>query len=464
LGADALSVAQLRVGDGDRVNVSAIGIRDPNFGVQRFQQENGWYTSRRSYLCRSSVKLEVSLAGHDAMAVSFKQMALVTLLLAIGGGVGLLGSTWLAKQPGLSGNSLPGLQPMTNVQSPVTKSTDQSNPPNFIAAAVERVGPAVVRIEAARPVSNDVPDALRNPLFRRFFGDQLPEPSDRIERGTGSGVIVSADGRVITNAHVVSGAQEVEVTLKDGRTLTGKVVGLDSVTDVAAIQLEAQALPTVVLGNSDNLIPGQWAIAIGNPLGLDNTVTAGIISAIGRSSQEVGVPDKRVNFIQTDAAINPGNSGGPLLNDKGEVIGINTAIRADAQGLGFAIPIETAERIAEQLFAKGKADHPFLGIQMVDLSPKVKESINADADTNLKVTRDQGVLIRRVAAGSPAEQAGLQRGDIIQTINSSPITTSAQVQAKVESSRIGEVLRIEVLRGDRTQTLEVRPGVYPANP
>ncbi|MEB3293698.1 MAG: HhoA/HhoB/HtrA family serine endopeptidase [Synechococcales bacterium] len=397
------------------------------------------------------------------MAVSFKQLAFMTSLLAIGGGLWLGGNALLTQQARVK-SSPSNPQSVSQGNNPIASSADVATQPNFIAAAAEKVGPAVVRIDAARQVNSEVPDALQNPLFRRFFGDQMPEPSDRVERGTGSGFILTADGRVITNAHVVEGASEVEVTLKDGRTLIGKVVGLDPVTDVAAIQINAQQLPSVTLGDSSQLIPGQWAIAIGNPLGLDNTVTAGIISAIGRSSREVGVPDKRVNFIQTDAAINPGNSGGPLLNEQGEVIGINTAIRADAQGLGFAIPIATAKRVAEQLFSQGKAEHPFLGIQMVDLSPTVREAINADGKSNLKVTRDRGVLIQGVATGSPAEKGGLRAGDIIQKINNQPVSTAAEVQALVENSRIGETLPVEVSRNDRTQTLQVRPGAYPGQP
>jgi S1-C subfamily serine protease len=305
---------------------------------------------------------------------------------------------------------------------------------------------------------------LQNPLFRRFFGDQLPTPEDKLERGTGSGFILTEDGRLVTNAHVVAGADSVQVTLKDGRTLEGKVIGIDPVTDVAAVKINATGLPTVVLGNSETLVPGQWAIAIGNPLGLDNTVTAGIISATGRSSSQVGVPDKRVNFIQTDTAINPGNSGGPLLNDRGEVIGINTAIRADAQGLGFAIPIETASRIVEQLFQRGKAEHPYLGVQMLDLTPTLREEINRNPDADIKVTQDNGVLIARIAENSPAAKGGLLPGDVIQKINGTPVNSAANVQAQVESSTIGAVLEIQVLRNNQTQTLRIRPAAFPVNP
>ncbi|NEP37483.1 HhoA/HhoB/HtrA family serine endopeptidase, partial [Moorena sp. SIO3B2] len=280
-------------------------------------------------------------------------------------------------------------------------------------------------------------------------------------QGTGSGFILSSDGRLITNAHVVEGTEEVKVTLKDGRSFDGQVVGTDPVTDVAVVKIEATDLPTVNLGKAENLTPGEWAIAIGNPLGLDNTVTVGIISALGRSSSQVGVPEKRVSFIQTDAAINPGNSGGPLLNATGEVVGINTAIRANAQGLGFAIPVETAERIANQLFSKGKVEHPYLGIQMVTLTPELREKINQDQDFDLKVTQDHGVLIVRVVPGSPAQRAGFKSGDIIKTVASKPVKNATEVQQGVEASEVGSQLEVEVLRNGKTKLIVVRPGAFP---
>ena len=209
----------------------------------------------------------------------------------------------------------------------------------------------------------------------------------------------------------------VTVTLKDGRTIEGRVMGTDPVTDVAVIKVDEENLPAAALGDSDQLKPGEWAIAIGNPLGLNNTVTTGIISATGRSSSQVGVADKRVDFVQTDAAINPGNSGGPLLNQNGEVIGINTAIFRDAQGIGFAIPINTAKDIADQLIAKGKVEHPYLGIQMVDLNPEIKESINNNPQNGFRVEAQEGVIIAGVVPNSPAAQAGLEIGDVLQSIN-----------------------------------------------
>ena len=400
------------------------------------------------------------------MNLSFKQLATGASLLAIGGGAGILGSQHFL-HPERSGAKVSSSSAIVKSLARSTDSapaapTDEPNSPNFIALAVEKVGPTVVRIDAARKVADNTPDAFKNPLFRRFFGDNSPAPQERVERGTGSGFILSDDGRIMTNAHVVAGTETVEVTLKDGRTFEGRVLGSDPVTDVAVIKIEATGLPTVQLGRSTNLNPGQWAIAIGNPLGLDNTVTAGIISATDRSSSQVGVPDKRVNFIQTDAAINPGNSGGPLLNDRGEVIGINTAIRADAQGLGFAIPIETAQRVADQLFAKGKAEHPYLGVRMVDLTAKLRKELNEDGDTNFKVNQDQGVLVVQVMENSPAAQAGIQQGDIIQKINGKAIQNAADVQTQVESSAIGSTLPVEINRNGQARTVQVKPAAFPS--
>ena len=331
-------------------------------------------------------------------------------------------------------------------------------PANFVASIVQEVGPAVVRIDASRTVTTQIPQAFRNPAFRQFFGD-LPESSERVEQGLGSGFIVEADGRIITNAHVVDGADTVQVTLKDGRMFEGKVVGSDPVTDVAVVQIEATNLPTVDLSDSDELQAGEWAIAIGNPLGLDNTVTVGIVSATGRSSGQVGVSDKRVDFIQTDAAINPGNSGGPLLNQDGEVIGMNTAIIQGAQGLGFAIPINSVDRIADQLVATGRVDHPYLGIRMVVLTPQNQDAISQQLGLDLEET--EGVLVVEVVPGSPAAQAGFQPGDVVQSVGGTAVTDAQSVQRQVERSTIGETLPVQVRRNGSTETLQVRPEALP---
>lgn len=279
-------------------------------------------------------------------------------------------------------------------------------------------------------------------------------------RGLGSGVIIDGSGEILTNAHVVNQADRVTVTLKDGRKFEGKVQGADEVTDLAVVKINPSGnkLPVASLGNSGDVQVGDWAIAVGNPLGLDNTVTLGIVSTLKRSSREVGIPDKRIDFIQTDAAINPGNSGGPLLNAQGEVIGINTAIRADASGIGFAIPIDKAKGIKDQLMRGEKIPHPYLGVQMINLTPDLAKENNKDPNSAISVPEINGVLVMRVLPNSPAQRAGLRRGDVITQVEGQPITTAEQLQNIVDSSRLGQVLQVKVQRGNQTSQLGVRTG------
>lgn len=377
--------------------------------------------------------------------------------LLVGAGLATAGGflTWSPDSPLRSGAAVAQTAPTTEVVAPAAN-------PNFITDVVTAVGPAVVRIDASRTVSQRVPDVFNDPTFRQFFGDRMPQGGQkRTERGLGSGFIVSEDGRIITNAHVVDGADTVTVTLKDGRILDGRVLGSDPVTDIAVIKVDERNLPAVTLGNSDQLQPGEWSIAIGNPLGLDNTVTVGIISAVGRSSNQVGVPDKRVEFIQTDTAINPGNSGGPLLNQQGEVIGVNTAIINGAQGLGFSIPINMVERIATELAETGKVEHPFLGIQMVTLSPTVKEEINTDPNSGLTVDEDAGILVVRVLPDSPAAKGGLRAGDVITSVEGTTVADAAEVQRLVGNGKVGEKLTMEITRNGEVERLAVKPGNLP---
>ena len=337
---------------------------------------------------------------------------------------------------------------------------------NFISKVVQDVGPAVVRINASRTVATrqKIPSFFNDPFFRDFFGSQIPQmPEKEVQQGTGSGFIISDDGKILTNAHVVEGANQVTVNLKDGRVLEGKVLGSDSLTDLAVIQIEAENLPVVKLGNSDDLIIGEWAIAIGNPLGLDNTVTTGIISATGRSSSQIGVGDKRLDFIQTDAAINPGNSGGPLLNSKGEVIGINTAIIKNAQGLGFAIPINRAAEIGQTLIAEGKVEHPYIGISMVSLNEQTKTQLSQQ-NKKLNLTNEEGIFIVRVMPNSPAEKAGLKAGDIITGIEGIEVKDSSQVQRQVALREVGSELSLNIRRNDQDIELPIQLGVLPSNP
>jgi S1-C subfamily serine protease len=334
-------------------------------------------------------------------------------------------------------------------------------PSNFVVDVVKETGASVVRINAERKVKAPVPEAFNDPFFRGFFG--APQtPNEQIQRGTGSGFIVSENGQILTNAHVVAGAEEVSVTLKDGRTLAGKVLGSDPTTDVAVVKVEGENLPAVKLGDANTLQVGEWTIAIGNPLGLDNTVTTGIVSATGRRSAEIGVADKRVEFIQTDAAINPGNSGGPLLNANGEVIGMNTAIIQNAQGLGFAIPINKAQQIAEQIISKGKVEHPYLGIQMVDVTPELKRQLQERSGVVLKA--DQGVLIMRVVPDSPAALAGVKAGDVIESINGTAISKSSQVQDLVEKTAVGADLNLNLIRDGGSWQTTLTIGVLPTQP
>ncbi|WRH68267.1 MAG: HhoA/HhoB/HtrA family serine endopeptidase [Planktothrix sp. GU0601_MAG3] len=334
---------------------------------------------------------------------------------------------------------------------------------NFIVDAVKEIGPAVVRINASRQATRRGFDQFENGFPEEFFGATPPRRrSDRpIEQGTGSGFILSADGVIMTNSHVVEGTDRVQVVLKDGRRFDGKVLGSDAVTDVAVIKINADNLPSVKIGDSEALSPGEWAIAIGNPLGLDNSVTVGIISATGRSSSDIGVPDKRIGFIQTDAAINPGNSGGPLLNANGEVIGMNTAIISGAQGLGFAIPINKAQQIAQQLATTGRAEHAYLGIEMVTLSPELYQELKETPDLEFPVTQDSGVLIVKIIPGSPAMKSGLKPGDIIVKIDEKPIIKSDTVQELVQNKNVGIPMKVELNRQGKPLILEVKTGNMP---
>ncbi len=333
---------------------------------------------------------------------------------------------------------------------------------SFVATAVNRVGAAVVRIDTERTVTRRINDPMfDDPVFRRFFGESFPQrmPEERL-RGIGSGFIIDRSGEILTNAHVVNQADKVTIRLQDGRTLEGTVQGADEVTDLAVIKVNSTKgdLPVAPLGDSGDVQVGDWAIAVGNPLGFDSTVTLGIVSTLKRSSAQVGIPDKRLEFIQTDAAINPGNSGGPLLNDRGEVIGINTAIRADAMGIGFAIPINKAKDIKDRLMRGERIAHPYLGVQMENLTPELAKANNTDPNSPINVPEVEGVLVVRVVPNSPAAAAGLRRGDVILQIDKQPVTTGEQLQNIVENSRIGQTLQLKIQRGSQTQQIGVKAG------
>jgi Do/DeqQ family serine protease len=306
----------------------------------------------------------------------------------------------------------------------------------------EKVTPAVVNIRAerVRPV-----DRL-SPLFEEFFGDFFrTPPAEQRERSLGSGFILSEDGYILTNEHVISGAEQIKVRLTDQRVFPGKIIGVDPKTDVAVVKIEAdKPLPVAVLGDSDRLKVGQWALAIGNPFGLESTLTVGVISATGRT--DIGIEDYE-DFVQTDASINPGNSGGPLLNIYGEVVGVNTAIVASGQGIGFAIPINLAKLVADQLISRGEVTRGWLGVSIQPLDADLAESFGLDRVT--------GALVTRVLPGTPAEKAGLQRGDVLLSFDGKSVRSVKELQLLVASSPLNVDLPVEVLRQGTRMTLKV---------
>ncbi|MEM9274900.1 MAG: HhoA/HhoB/HtrA family serine endopeptidase [Cyanobacteria bacterium P01_F01_bin.143] len=361
--------------------------------------------------------------------------------------------------------SLTPNRPVTENSESGTNITAQNNnlarvSTNFVASAIARTGPAVVRIDTERTVVRRVDPFFNDPFFREFFGDrfrQQQQPQERQVRGQGSGFITDKSGIILTNAHVVSGADRVVVTLRDGREFEGQVTGTDEVTDLAVVKIDPQGsdLPIAPLGNSDQVQVGDWAIAVGTPVGLNNTVTLGIISTLERSSAQVGIPDKRVEFLQTDAAINPGNSGGPLLNQNGEVIGINTAIRADATGIGFAIPIDKAKELKDILAAGQIVPHPYVGVQMITLTPEIAQQSNSDPNSPFIIPEIDGVLVIRVLPNTPAARAGIRRGDVIVNVDGKEITDANQLQNVVENSGLNQSLNFQIFRGDQQIQLDV---------
>ncbi|MBM5807806.1 MAG: trypsin-like serine protease [Cyanobacteria bacterium M_surface_10_m2_179] len=333
---------------------------------------------------------------------------------------------------------------------------------SFVSAAVKRVAPAVVRIDTERSVPRvGLDPSFSDPLLRELFGDQMPHSR---ERGQGSGIVIDAQGLVLTNAHVVDGADRVEVTLPDGRDLEGTVLGTDAITDLAVVRIPRSAgLKAAPLGDSEALEVGDWAIALGTPYGLERTVTLGIVSSLHRNITSLGFSDKRLELIQTDAAINPGNSGGPLINASGEVIGINTLVRSGpGAGLGFAIPINLAKGVATQLGNGTAVVHPYLGLQLVPLNPRLARDNNSDPNALLQLPEREGALVQRVMPGSPAEKAGLRRGDLVVAAAEQTVPDPAALLRLVEGSQVGELLPLTVLRGEQELALSIRPEALPS--
>ncbi len=354
----------------------------------------------------------------------------------------------------------------------VVGSIAQSSAPQIVTGLpdftrlVEVVGPGVVNITAKTTPKKvrmqNVPPGMGGDdddmpeFFRRFFGPGFPQPGQsRGGMAMGSGFIISPDGYVLTNRHVVDGADTVTVKLSDKREFKAKVVGSDEQYDVAVLKIDAKDLPSVRIGNSDQLKPGQWAVAIGSPFGLDHSVTAGIISAVGRSTPENG--QQYVPFIQTDVAINPGNSGGPLLNTSGEVVGINSQIFSRSggyMGVSFAIPINLAVSAADQIKKTGKVSRAQLGAYLQEL--------DGDKAKAFGLPDERGALIREVVPGSPAEKAGLQQGDVVRTVNGKSVDSSAELPPLIAAMAPGSKVGLGVWRDGKLRTLDATLGAQDA--
>ncbi len=342
------------------------------------------------------------------------------------------------------------------------------------ASIAKRVSPAVVLIQVEKILEREPAGGSFSPFgngnspfdddfFRRFFGQPFPKsPESRRRRfpqqkrqvvGQGSGFIISADGYIMTNNHVVGDADKVTVKLEDGREFTAKIIGADPHSDVAVIKIEAKDLPVLPLGDSDALEVGEWVVAVGNPFGLSHTITAGIVSAKGRSS--IGINDYE-NFIQTDAAINPGNSGGPLVNLNGQAVGMNTAIFSRSggyMGVGFAIPINMAKSIKDQLVKKGFVVRGYLGIVIQELTTDLAKTFGLD--------NQQGVLVAQITKDSPAENAGLKQGDIIVELDGKPIENVGSLRNQVALKAPGTKVKVSVLRNGKQETITITIGKLP---
>ena len=321
-------------------------------------------------------------------------------------------------------------------------------PMQSIAPVVSRATPGVVGISVLGRVREDNP-LLQDPLFRRFFNLQQQGPIERETQATGSGVIVDAtQGYVLTNAHVVENATSIEVTTKDNRQFKAKLIGRDPETDIAVLQISGSNLTAVPMGDSDRLQVGDFVLAVGNPFGLGQTVTSGIVSALGRTGLGIeGYED----FIQTDASINPGNSGGPLIDLQGRIVGINTAIVAPSGtsvGIGFAVPINIARQVMDQLISGGEIKRGRIGVAIQDLTPDIAQALGT--------TRTQGAVIARVEPGSPAERAGLRTNDVVIAVDGAPIRNGAELKNRVVVARIGDAVDLTIVRGGSERTVAVR--------
>ncbi|MEO8598740.1 MAG: DegQ family serine endoprotease, partial [bacterium] len=378
--------------------------------------------------------------------ITFKKttVALAASILVLGGGA--LGFQVYKQQ---SAAVTPQV-PLAAIQAaPPSMAKTQLALPNFSALVVEH-GPAVVNITVDEPTRKVALDQPNNPFEGTPFGEffkNMPQPDQGPQHAIGSGFLISADGYLLTNAHVVGDTKNVTVKLTDKREFTGKVIGRDKATDVALVKIDAKQLPFVHLANPKDLQVGEWVVAIGSPYGFESTVTAGIVSAKGRSLPD----DTYVPFIQTDVAVNPGNSGGPLFNMNGEVVGINSQIYSrsgGSQGLSFAIPIDIAQRVSDQLRTTGTATHGWLGVTI--------QEVTQDLANTFKLDKPRGALVSDVSENGPAKAAGIQTGDVILAFNGTPINSTGDLPLQVGSSIPGTVAKIDLMRDGKPRTLTIK--------
>ena len=345
-----------------------------------------------------------------------------------------------AKEPTVSSEAMEFLGKLSDSLSEIVQATQQS----------------VVNISTTMTVSSrrtPFGDLFEDPFFRRFFGEGFGPPKQFKSSALGSGVIINDDGYILTNNHVVKGADEIKVKLYDKREFKGQVIGTDSKTDLAVIKIDAKELPAIKIGDSDKLKVGDVVIAIGNPYALSHTITMGIVSAVGRSN--VGIADYE-DFIQTDAAINPGNSGGALVNTKGELVGINTAIFSTSggyMGIGFAIPSSMAYTVMESIIQHGKVIRGWLGVTIQDLTPELAEQLN--------IKETKGSLVSDVVKGSPAEKAGFKRGDVIVDFDNKPVENSTVLKKRVAETPPDTTVQVKIIRDGKEKTLTVTLDVLP---
>ncbi|MEG1734123.1 MAG: Do family serine endopeptidase [Comamonas sp.] len=362
----------------------------------------------------------------------------VTALVAIYFVVATLQPSWLGSRNIRSNAGI------SLLQAPPTPAGEVA--PGSFAPAARKAAPAVVSINTSKEVRHP---RANDPWFQFFFGEQGPQE----QSGLGSGVIISQDGYILTNNHVVEGADDIEVTLTDSRQAKAKVIGTDPETDLAILKIELEKLPVIVLGNSDQVAVGDRVLAIGNPFGVGQTVTSGIISALGRSQLGINTFE---NFIQTDAAINPGNSGGALVDAEGNLLGINTAIYSrsgGSMGIGFAIPVSTAKMVLDGIVKDGKVTRGWIGVEPNELSPELAETFGVKASA--------GVIITGVLQAGPAAQAGMRPGDVIVKVGESPTRNVSELLTAVASLKPGEASKFDVRRGDSEVTLDITPGIRP---